>query len=65
MGSPWALAMLLALAGIAKNDGYSTHSLAKFSTHFCFANADTIAKSSVWTEFKGPFTLSISVSSHR
>ena len=45
MGSHLALAMLL--VGIAQNDGYSTHSLAKFSTNFCFANTDTIAKSSV------------------
>ena len=35
--SHWALAMLLALAAITKN-GYSTHSLAKLSTHFCIAN---------------------------
>ena len=40
-----------ALAGIAKNR-YSTHSLAKLSTHFCIANANAIAKSSVWTELK-------------
>ena len=47
--SHWALAMLLVLAGIAKNG----HSLAKFSAHFYIA----IAKSSVWTERKGLFTL--------
>ena len=41
--------MQLALAGIAKN-GYSTHSLAKFSTQFCITNTNAIAKSSVWTE---------------
>ena len=47
--SHWALVMQLALAGITKN-GYSTHSLAKFSTHFCIANTNAIAKSSVWME---------------
>ena len=33
--------MLLASAGIAEN-GYSTHSLAKLSTHFCIANAISV-----------------------
>ena len=47
--SHWALAMLFALAGIARN-GYSTHSLGKFSTHFCIAYGNAIVKSSVWTE---------------
>ena len=36
--SHWALAMLLALAGIAKN-GYTTHSLAKFYTYFASLRA--------------------------
>ena len=49
MYSHWALAMLLALAGNAKN-GYSIHSLAKFSTHFCITNANAIAKSPAWTD---------------
>ena len=47
--SHWALAMLFALAGIARN-GYCTHSLGKFSTHFCIAYGNAIVKSSVWTE---------------
>ena len=52
--SHWALTMLLALAGIAKN-GYSTHFLAKFSTLFCIAKANGFGKSSVWTELKARF----------
>ena len=46
------LVIAIALAGIAKNGGYSTHSLAKFSAHFYIANAIAIDKSSAWMELK-------------